>query len=159
MALAAAVSPDALIRRTNSDISGVIADLNVKVDIVLPLLCECKDAECTDALTLEIAAAVDVAAGALVDLEGIVDLSLGQDIVDVVVKIAVALDSHKATCNGQCGDLSVYAKVDLSISLLLKQLGLCVSGLLTLIVGLLAEVLAILKGLNLKLVLDVCLSI
>ena len=40
------------------------------------------------------------------------------------------MDKHKATCAGKCGDPAVYAKVDLSLSLWLKQLSLCVVGIL-----------------------------
>ena len=42
----------------------------------------------------------------------------------------MALSDHKTACNGKCGDLSVYAKVNVSLSLWLKQLELCIPGIL-----------------------------
>ena len=51
-------------------------------------------------------------------------------------KITVKLNDHKSSCNGECGDYSVYAEVDVCITALLKQLDLCVSGIIAAVTNL-----------------------
>ena len=53
----------------------------------------CKDAKCTDALVLDIVAAVDIAAAAFVDLEGVLSLSLAKQIADIVI-VSLALPTR-----------------------------------------------------------------
>ena len=45
----------------------------------------CKDSTCTQGLVVELAAAIDVATAACVDLKGFIGLGLASDIVDVIV--------------------------------------------------------------------------
>jgi len=159
MAMAAAVSPAALVARSNNDIVKVIADLDVQVAVILPKFDSCHDSKCTEGLVLEVVAAVDVATAACVNLKGVADVDLAVKIAGIFIDIAVKLDDHKSKCNGECGDLSIYAKIDLCLSLLLAQLGICISGILTLVAHLLVDVVVILKDLGLTLILKVCLLI
>ncbi|KAF9785146.1 hypothetical protein BJ322DRAFT_811805 [Thelephora terrestris] len=159
MAFAAALAPGVLVGRSSTGVSDAVSVLNHKCDSILPLFDTCNDAQCTDTIVLKLVAEVDVATAACVNLNEGISAPLVQGVAGVVSKIILKLNSHKLSCGGKCGDFSVYAKIDLCISLWLQQLGVCVSGILVSVAALLLDVVLVLQGLSLSLILKVCLFI
>lgn len=113
----------------------------------------CMDVECTKELVAKVDDAVCTATSDIADLTGVANAVLAKQIADVNVvslasppwirldqlililsqKIVVKLDEHMTTCGDKCGDVTVYSGVDASISLLFKQLEVCVPGILALV--------------------------
>jgi len=113
---------------------------------------ECKDSKCTEGLVSEIVEVVEGTIADLVDLEGVLSLSLAKQVVAIVdvsfeplprsdvfslqlvwQRIVSKLDLLKSSCDGKCEGHGVFVKIDLCLSSLLKQLGICVPGILKLV--------------------------
>jgi hypothetical protein len=154
MAFAGAV-PEIVAKRSNADIQNAFTDLSHKCDTIIPKFDNCWDDECSDAIVVELVAAVDVCTAALGGLHGglatpalatvvaeVVTVSVGRfpgfHLTDACLqKISVGLDGHKTKCGSKCpGLIDIYAKVDLSLSLCLKAVFELVFGLLVLVTAL-----------------------